>query len=259
MQPIVVQSAPGQLSAWLHSCLASVQEWCAKLDYQYILVGDDEFFDPIPKWYLEKCSLHIQPATDLARLLLAERMHNEGHELVIWVDADVLVLAPEYLRIEHTTDAAMTREVWLTRSGGRWLCKERVNNAVCVFRRGSPTLQYLIARCLDAVQVAVGPVAKAVAGTDLLTTVDRQRPFQLLHNIGNLSPHVLRAINTEDPRLLHEYFMTLGEPLYAANLSWSNLGRLYAIVTNDEGHYERAISKLRSMPQGFDLAALGME
>jgi len=68
---------------------------------------------------------------------------------------------------------------------------------------------------------AVTQIGKLLVGTLYLSEYHAVRPFELIRNIGNLSPDVVRAVMEGDEVTLDAYRQALGEPLYAANLCLS--------------------------------------
>lgn len=82
------------VAPWIEICLESVKSWTSLQHYDYRFIGD-EIFDRVPKWYREKTSRHPQIATDLGRLELIHEALCEGYERVAWLDADVLIFAPD--------------------------------------------------------------------------------------------------------------------------------------------------------------------
>jgi hypothetical protein len=202
--------------------MGSVRGWAERCGASYICLDQEVFFADVPPWLfnLER----IQPATDLARLLTARRLH-EGYRCSIWIDADVLVFEPRRLQlpVPHG-DAAFAREVWSRRNKkGRFLCREQVSNYACSFKRGSRTLEEYIETCLEAPAAAVAEDGCFLGPTYLLARHSVE-PLEVIEHIGTLSPSVIRALMQRDIPALEIYRQALGNAIYAANLCLSMEG-----------------------------------
>ena len=93
MRSVVFQSfRTADVSPWQERCLRSVREWASSRGVEYRFV-DDSFFERCPAWYREKVHADKLLMSDLARLIVARELHDEGFERVVWVDADLLVVA----------------------------------------------------------------------------------------------------------------------------------------------------------------------
>jgi hypothetical protein len=201
----------------------SVRGWAERRGASYSCLDDEEFFADVPPWLFEL--EWMQPATDLARLLAARRLH-ERHRCSIWIDADVLVFEPRRLQLPLPRgDAAFAREVWLRRNRkGRFFCREQVANYACSFKRGSRTLEEYIESCFEAPVSAVAD-DRCFLGPTYLGARHSLEPLELIEHIGTLSPRVIHALTRRDMPVLDTYRRALGNGIYAANLCLSFEGR----------------------------------
>lgn len=201
--------------------MESVRAWAERRGASYTCLDDEVFFADVPPWLFEL--EWIQPATDLARLLAARRLH-ERYRCSIWIDADVLIFEPRRLQLPVPRgDAAFVREVWPRRDGkGRFVCREKVANYACSFKRGSRTLEEYIETCLEA--PAAAPNKRIFLGTTYLTARHSIEPFELIAHIGALGPTVIHALMQRDIPVLDTYRQALGSAIYAANLCMAKEG-----------------------------------
>lgn len=199
--------------------MESVQAWAEGCGASYACLDDEEFFADVPPSLFEL--RWIQPATDLARLLVARQLH-EKYRCSIWIDADVLVFEPQRLKLPVPRgDAAFAREVWLRRNKkGRVFCREQVANYACSFERGSRMLREYIETCLDAPASAAAD-DRCFLGPTYLLARHSIEPLELIEHIGSLSPRVLHALTQGDTSVLDTYRRALGSAIYAANLCLS--------------------------------------
>ncbi len=229
--------------AWIERCSASARAWAALRGYAYERM-DDALFAPVPAWYREK--VHGEPVrmSDLARLLQARRLLST-HERVVWVDADVLVFDPERFAVEAPEGYAFCREAWISVApGGRVLCAHRVNNAVAVFARGNPFLDFYIHACEGVVRRAAGAVGKLDVGTQLLTHLQQAMPLPLLGSVALLSPPVLRDLAEGGGPLVRLYRDRFGGPARAVNLCASLRGQEVGGVRLDDALFEATLDLL---------------
>ncbi len=74
--------------------MSGVEQWALAGGYDYRSLGD-ELFEAVPNWYMSKVGGRMPIAADLGRLRWAQRFLKGGYDWVIWMDADMLVFAPE--------------------------------------------------------------------------------------------------------------------------------------------------------------------
>jgi len=208
--------------SWIGLCLDSVHAWALRNGYSYIFLGD-ELFDPVPRWYRDRCGAQILPVTDLARLLHAARYLREGWDRVIWVDADVLVFVPERFAVDDRWSYALCHEAVVYRddvNGHRIVAG--VNNSVSLYRRANPFLGFYINACQSIVTNAHGPLEPLVVGTSFLTGLRRLVPFPLLATVGLFNEPVLDDLATGRSAFLRLLAGARPGPFYAANLCRSH-------------------------------------
>jgi len=208
-------------STWVRRCLSSVQDWCDYQGYTYAFAGD-ELFARLPPWYAEKVAGRNPIAADLARLLWIEQQLREtGAHTVIWLDADVFVMAGDQLEVALNTSCAFGYEYWLqphTNKPGYKIHKN-VHNAYCAFRQGCPILPFLI----EAIQRMVRKVdARAMApqfvGPKLLTHLHNTIGFEVDARFGSISPEFADALLQNNSAALKLVSQHLKDPMLAANL-----------------------------------------
>jgi hypothetical protein len=136
--------------------------------------------------------------------LLALRDLLRDFDRAIWFDADVLVFAPDRLAVDCSEGYAFSREVWVQRSPRR------------------PDEMLTLPKVNNAACM----------------------PLPLIPRVALFSPPVLRDIAAGDGACLRAHTVAFGEPVCAANLGNSFLGKTYAGVTMDENLYEEAIDIL---------------
>ena len=241
----MVQSCPEPCPSWMGTCMRTVRAWAAHRGYRYLRVPDADCLAAVPAWFRDKAGRIIQPVTDLGRVEAAIGCLRTGAAAAVWVDADVLVFDPHGFALPACDRAALTREIWLDRTGpaGTPCCVERVNNSVLV-ARDLGFLQPYRAACLRIARHCDGPLGKAAVGTHYLTDLHRRRPLPLVRHVGNFSPHLIRAVLRAEREILDSYRAVVGEPLFAANLCASYQNVDYFGTTLGAADYERLVEVL---------------
>src|SRR6476646_4338404 len=100
--------------------MRSTREWAAAKSFEYRFF-DDAFFDFCPEWYRQRVERNILLMSDLARLLAARRLLEEGFERAIWVDADLLVFSPSAFEPWAGETFGFNTELWVNREQGRFV------------------------------------------------------------------------------------------------------------------------------------------
>lgn len=208
--------------AWIDTCMGSVQKWSEASQFDYQFVGDD-IFDRVPAWYLEKTSVYPQISTDLGRLYLLEEAFAEGYDRAIWLDADVLVFAPDSFSVTLTSGFAFGRELWIQQDKrGKPKAYRNVHNAYAVFCADNRFLSFYQYACEQVIRrMESGEnlgMAPQVVGPKLLTSLYNTLGFDLTHDIAMFSPDVLRDIDAGGGPSLSLLRENLAEPLAGANL-----------------------------------------
>jgi hypothetical protein len=236
---------------YITACLTSVRTWAQGAGYTYQFL-DDRFLDLVPSWYRQKAGPFLCVVADLARLLQARNLLSQGFEQVIWMDADLIVFAPDRLRLPQTRGFQYCRETWLCRTPeGALFPVHKINNSVCTF--GPDSLGHLdtyIDQCLAWVRDSPGLSSGLEVGTNLLS--QSQSLFENIRNIGIISPILLEAILRDEQDVLARYSAWHGGPVFAANLC-NAYRRAFEIPGLFDYLVEEAVGKLLKS-QGGSLA-----
>lgn len=215
LQSYEAPSVPG----WIARCLVSVQRWAAARGYGYAFT--DRFFDAVPDWFRAICGRETGPMTDIARLVLMQRLFDRGAAFVVWIDADVLVFDPDALAIDATAGFFGIREraLLLDRDRRPVIGPENVNGAILGSARDDPrfatyrwAVEEIVRRHTD------GPIPRTIAGPQLLTRMASRHPFAALDHVGLLTPAMIAEIAAGGTDLCSRYMAAFGSPLAAANL-----------------------------------------
>lgn len=219
MQTLVIQSyRTRDVAAWISACLRSVQTWASAAGYRYEFV-DDRLFDYAPAWVRERCGRQLLPITDVARMYLLRERLGQGWNRVVWVDADVLVFAPERFALDGDAPYALCHELWLRVSAaGEIESQEKVNNAVMLVTRRQPMLDFWIFAVEEILRAhAPQDIGPLTASTQFFTDLATIMPLRVLRNVGLLSPPVVRSLGGGGA-LAREWSRRFGHPIGAANL-----------------------------------------
>jgi len=225
MKTIVYQSfRTSGVPVWVSTCLSSVESWAAGQGYAYRFY-DDEIFQRVPSWVMEKAGEHLQIATDLGRLILAKELLAEGFERVVWIDADILVFDPKGLNLAVDQQYAFGREVWVQPvNGDRIKAYKNVHNAILAFCRNNSFLEFYIHSCLSILGRASGPLVPQIIGTKYLTALHNIVGFKLIDEVGMASPLVVRDIASGGGAALDLLLKQSPADLCALNLCTSLAG-----------------------------------
>jgi hypothetical protein len=218
MKTRVIQSYRAvNIPPWIDRCLQSVQAWSAAQGFDYQLVGD-EGFRLCGEGYLASVGDNVRSITNLMRLILVRQAHDAGWDRAIWIDADVLVFAPEPFRIDLDSRYAFARETWLARIGGqRWRAFTGVNNCVFACMAGEPDLDFLIAATRH-IAAHRQIHSNYQVGGDIIQGLRRCLDFQVLDNVGMFSDDIVAALARNQGDILHAQARFHATPVYAANL-----------------------------------------
>lgn len=224
--------------AWLEACMASVREWAQNLGCSYHCADDEELLGSLPGEFKSKLDGRWPMLADLGRLKLMQSALAAGESRVLWLDADVLVFAPEKLAVPTSLrdGYAFGRELWVDERGR---VHHGVHNALCVFDSGNPFLDYYIHACERIVeQHSGGHWAPQLLGPKFLKMQNNLMQFELLDSVAMLSPSVLEDIVRGGGPILNKQSDLLGGTFGAANLCSSLI---------DDASAMQAIEKLREM------------
>ena len=246
MKTIVYQSyRTQQVPAWITTCMGTVRAWAAQQGFDYRFY-DDAFFDRAPQWFRDKAQQSVCPVTDLARLVVARELLAQGYQRTVWVDADLLVFAPQQLRVDLVQDFSFCHELWVwVDAAGALQLAHRVNNAITVFCAGNVQLAFFIDACLR-IGRHKAQIGKLDVGTKFLSGLRAVLPYPLLENVGMLSPRMLQEIAHGQPLHLRRYAQGLLAPLACANLCGSLQGRPLQGVVPDDALYATVVGALLS-------------
>lgn len=224
----MLQSCPApEAQGWLQTCMDSVQAWCAAQGFTYRFI-DDELFSVLPQAL--KPGGHISPviASDLARLRWLQQLLQQGYEQVVWLDADVLVFAPDELGLPDA-DCAVGREVWVQQDADKagWKAWKKVHNAFLMARDQGQGRNSFLDFYADTAQRLLlnnqqGMPAQFI-GPKLLTALHNVVQFPVLEELGMLSPAVVEDLLGADNGALRSLKKRSVKPMYAANLCRSSL------------------------------------
>lgn len=248
---LVLQSCKsGVQPGWITECLESVKVWATRLGYGYEVIGD-ELFDGIPADVRELLAGRSMNLADIGRATTArDRLKSGACERYVWVDSDVLVFDPGRFRVPLTETVAFCRECWVMEEAERGVGRrEAVNNAICLYGRGEPFLDFYIETCLRTVRRARHKLDRLALGVELPTALHRVYHFNLIYDAPNLSPWVIRDLLQGDGPCLerlrgeHRRWKT---PALAANLCSSLSGLRFGDFTLDQGTFEMLVPLLKA-------------
>ena len=222
--------------------MESVRHWTVLRDYEYRFF-DDAIFELLPPWYRDAVKGRMLPMSDLARLITARAL-LETNDRVIWVDADVLVFDPDALHIEGSAGFAVCPEVWVRKQWGAPLSEHRFNNAVLMFERGNPFLEFYIHATQERVRQDAAALSDWVGGPEFLTPLNQILPLPRIEGVGLFSPLVMHGIANNDPRWVEQFAIDFGCRVYAANLCASAAGNRIDDILMSDDLYHAAIDAL---------------
>ncbi|MEB3177533.1 MAG: hypothetical protein VKL59_00595 [Nostocaceae cyanobacterium] len=251
MKTIVYQSYQGnETPAWLETCMQTVKDWTELKGFDY--QRQDNFFAYVPEWYIDKAQGKINVIADLARLEISRKFLKEGYEQTIWMDADVVVFAPEKLNIDTIEEYLVCREVWLDTEDGKnfgegtLFCQEKVTNSLVYFTQKNRFLDFYIYATESIVKNQTGRLSRLAVSTKFLSRLDEIMALPVFPNMGLFSPILMHAIVEEQNEIIKLYAKALKSPIYATNLCFSFRNQFHkGIMVNDE-LFEQVIDKLIS-------------
>ncbi|MFK7914776.1 MAG: hypothetical protein AB8B93_12745 [Pseudomonadales bacterium] len=205
MRTLIIQSHRSPLPLpWLQPCIDSVARWSRLYGFDYRWLGD-ELFASVSAVLRNKTRTHLPMTADLARLHTLQQALSEGYERVAWVDADVLVVAPERLELD-ARDHAFGREVWVQtdpRDSARnksLRTYRKIHNAFMWFTPASTVLPFYTdtaTRLLERHQGA--QLAPQFIGPKLLTALHNLAQFNVHEGAAMLPPLVARDLVQQQP------------------------------------------------------------
>lgn len=246
MKTLVIQSYRSEnVPGWIDRCLRSVRDWTLAQGSDYQLVGD-ESFQLCGDDYLARVGGNVRSITNLARLILVKQAHEAGYDRAIWIDADIVVFAPEQFRIDLDHRYAFARETWFAKvADTRWRAFTGANNSVFVCMAGEPDLDFLISATRHiATHRQIG--SNYQVGGDMIKGLRDSLGYQVLDNVGMFSGDVVEALARKDGQALRFQARFHGTPVYAANLCAG-------------GHYKKRVTEADALSAIETLVLTGGE
>ena len=192
MTPItILQSAADARPDWVNRCMRSVADWSQQQGYDYHCIGD-ELFDWVVPEFRDKLYGRTPILTDLARLRWIESELAVRGGLVVWIDADSVVIDPTW-RIPDSTHAFFGEECWVQPSAeGAWRAYQSPHNAFMGFTAASPVLGFLAYLSESIIERAdAAHIAPQMVGPRLLKALNNLAQFTLVPGAGAVSPELL--------------------------------------------------------------------
>ena len=208
---IVIQSHAPDPPAWLQACLGSVADWAAGAGFAHRVAGDD-LLDRVPADLRAKSHGRTQVVADLARLDWIAELLAAGWARVIWLDADVLLFAPDRLTAALALPASgylFGREVWVQPdTKGRPRARRNLHNAVLAFAPGNPVLDFYRHAAARVLGRHDGPPVPQLIGPKLLTSLDNTIGLDATWAVGMASP----LVSATSPRAADRPFRACKPP-----------------------------------------------
>ena len=225
---LIIQSHRKPLpGAWISQCLKSVKNWAKLKGYEYRFF-DDELFEILPEWVIDKTKRQVVIATDLARLKWLQKLLALGYERVVWIDADFLIFSPHDFQLmegdRFSEQYALGREVWVqaksnsTTATNKIKVYTKVHNAFLIFAKGNHFLDFYTAHAERLLKITKGPMPPQFIGPKLLTALHNIIQCPVQENAGMLSPWVIKDKLNGGGSALDTFRQKTQYPLLGANL-----------------------------------------
>ena len=192
MTPItILQSAADARPDWVSRCMRSVADWSQQQGYDYHCIGD-ELFDWVVPEFRDKLYGRTPILADLARLRWIESELAVRGGLVVWIDADSVVIDPTW-RIPDSTHTFFCEECWVQPTAeGAWRAYQSPHNAFMGFTAASPVLGFLAYLSESIIERAdAAHIAPQMVGPKLLKALNNLAQFTLVPEAGAVSPDLL--------------------------------------------------------------------
>lgn len=241
MRTIVFQSyTPGPIPVWIKTCLDTVEAWSILKGHTYRFLND-ELFDPVPSDFRERCGREILPVTDVARAMWMRRLHAEGFERVIWMDADVLVFDPAGFEVGGDDDYALAREIWVepSRTGGRTAVHRKVNNCVAYVDAGSTFLDTYLAEVLEKPRLGA-----LDAGTSVFTAWEARGKVPLIEGVCTVNHALIHDLVRGQQSFIRIHDAALGHRTHAAHFVHSYSRPRSGLFFLAERNFEKAVERV---------------
>ena len=187
----ILQSAADARPDWVSRCMRSVADWSQQQGYDYHCIGD-----ALLDWVAPELRTKLHDRTpilaDLARLRWSESELAARGGLVVWIDADTLVVDPTW-RIPDSTHTFFGEECWVQPTAeGAWRAYQSPHNAFMGFTAASPVLGFLAYLSESIIErVDAAHIAPQMVGPKLLKALNNLAQFTLVPEAGAVSPELL--------------------------------------------------------------------
>lgn len=217
MSTLILQSQRSPLPyPFLDRCLASVREWAAKAGFDYQFLGD-ELFQFLRPEVLEKTRNRILIGTDIARLQWLQHLLTQGYERVVWLDADVLIFAPDALQLP-VQSFAVGRETWVQAGSKGPVVHRKVHNAFLQASAEDSALPFYLQSAERLVLANTGGMPDQFVGPKLLTALHNVVQFPVFELVNMLPPSVALDRLGSGGAYLTRYHQAYSQPPAALNL-----------------------------------------
>ena len=171
--------------------MASVAGWSQQQGYHYHCIGD-KLFDWVTLGLRAKLQDRKPILADLARLRWIESELAVRGGLVVWIDADTLVVDPTW-HIPDWTHTFFGEECWVQpTAAGSWRAFQSPHNAFMGFTAASPVLGFLAYLSESIIKRAdAAHIAPQMVGPKLLKALNNLAQFTLVPEAGAVSPELL--------------------------------------------------------------------
>ena len=171
--------------------MASVADWSQPQGYHYHCIGD-KLFDWVTPGLRAKLQDRKPILADLARLRWVESELAVRGGLVVWIDADTLVVDPTW-HIPDWTHTFFGEGCWVQpTSAGAWRAFQSPHNAFMGFTAASPVLGFMAYLSESIIERAdAAHIAPQMVGPKLLKALNNLAQFTLVPEAGAVSPELL--------------------------------------------------------------------
>ena len=222
MTPVtILQSAAAVRPDWVNQCMTSVADWSLRQGYHYHCIGDELF-----EWVTPELRAKLHDRTpilaDLARLRWIEAELAVRGGLLVWIDADTLVVDPEWC-VPDSEHTIFGEECWVQPTAeGAWRAYQSPHNAFMGFTAASPTLGFLAYLSESIIERAdAAHIAPQMVGPKLLKVLHNLARFTLVPEAGAVSPELLTEWVGDAGPATACYEQATRPPLALVNLSSS--------------------------------------
>ena len=219
MTPItILQSAADTRPDWVSRCMTSVADWSQRQRYGYHCIGD-ELCDWVTPELRTKLHDRTPILADLARLRWIESELAARDRLVVWIDADTLVVDPDWC-VPDSEHTIFGEECWVQPTAeGAWRAYQSPHNAFMGFKAASPVLGFLAYLSESIIERAdEAHIAPQMVGPKLLKALNNLAQFTLVPEAGAVSPELLAEWVGEAGPAAACYGRTTRVPLALVNL-----------------------------------------